>query len=166
MKKYLIITDCDGVLTDNKCYYDKDGNQSIAFNKSDGLVIADLKQTPNKIIVLTGSFNYPTDHRMRHLGIKYIASPNKLNWISTNILNDTSLNSFGVISNGIYKDFTLVLVGNDYNDIGMLSIDNAKSYIPNDAIIDDTYGKKLKRNGGDGVIAELIRNELEVFKNE
>lgn len=52
--KYLI-TDCDGVLTDGKYYYDKNGKQLITFSSKDSIAINLAKKTDLKIILISST---------------------------------------------------------------------------------------------------------------
>ena len=52
--KYIFIyIDVDGVLTDNKVYYDQNGNELVSFNRKDGFAISVLKTLGHKVIFIT-----------------------------------------------------------------------------------------------------------------
>jgi len=150
----LWILDVDGVLTDNHSTFDYDGNELIAFNKSDGLAIATLKRYGHEIMCLSGSRVEATAKRMKSWGVPYHISDAKEYHIKQMLnINDK------------YKTF--IICGNDYNDIGMLNLEHdkikIKSFIPKDAILTDAIvpnSTRLETNGGQGIIREIMENYL------
>ena len=53
----LIIYDFDGVMTDNTFILDKNGNESVKLNRSDGFAISELKKLNIKQIILSTEKN-------------------------------------------------------------------------------------------------------------
>ncbi len=150
----LWILDVDGVLTDNHSIFDYDGNELVAFNKSDGLAIATLKRYGHEFMCLSGSRVEATAKRMKSWGVPYHISDAKEYYIKQ-MLN--------ININDKYK--TIIIVGNDYNDIGMLNLehDKIKAFIPKDAIVTDALvpnATRLETNGGQGIIREIMENYL------
>jgi N-acylneuraminate cytidylyltransferase len=69
----LLLLDCDGVLTDNRVWVDSHGNEMVAFNRSDGLGIAEVKKR-GVIVAIVTSEQTPgkttiAELRARKLGI-------------------------------------------------------------------------------------------------
>ncbi len=150
----LWITDVDGCLTNNRSIWDYDGNELVAFNKSDGLAIETLKRCGHEVMCLSGKYVEATAKRMQSWGIPYQISANK----ATDVKQ---------ILNAYDKYETIIICGNDYNDIGMLNLEHdkikIKSFIPKDAIVPDAkvpIATRLETNGGQGIIREIMENYL------
>ena len=68
----MLVLDVDGVLTDGKLYFDRQGNESKAFNARDGLGMKALQRCGIEIAVITGRVCQAVTHRMNQLGIKHV----------------------------------------------------------------------------------------------
>ena len=54
MKKIkLICYDFDGVMTDNKVFFDQEGREMVKVNRSDGLGVSEIKQLGLKQIIIS-----------------------------------------------------------------------------------------------------------------
>ncbi len=78
----LVITDVDGVLTNNMVMYssDRSSSRTWAFNQYDWEAVTMLKKQGIENIMLSGSENTAFLNRAQHLGIEYYRSDNKLEW--------------------------------------------------------------------------------------
>lgn len=76
----LVLSDCDGVLTDGGLYYLDDGTEMRRFQVLDGVGFIRLKQLGIKTGIITGDVTNIVDHRARKLKVDYFykGSLNKL----------------------------------------------------------------------------------------
>jgi 3-deoxy-D-manno-octulosonate 8-phosphate phosphatase (KDO 8-P phosphatase) len=149
----LFLSDIDGVLTDGKLYYTKNGEEIKAFNVLDGLGIKLLQSANIKFGVISGRHSEALINRLKELkiGIIYTGNHNKLD-----------------IYNKIKKDFALedeeiCYMGDDIVDIPILKRAGL-SFAPSNA---HDYVKGFckyitKRQGGDGALREAIEHVLEL----
>ena len=145
------IFDFDGVLTDNKVFVNEDGSESVICSRSDGLAFDVLRKIKKKFFILSTETNQVVTKRGEKIQAHVIQS-------STNKLESVRL---------IAKKYKLSLdklcfIGNDINDLEAMNICGV-SVCPNDShnLIKKCAQIILKRNGGDGVVRELIE---EVFQ--
>ncbi|MFN5218062.1 MAG: KdsC family phosphatase [Sphingomonadales bacterium] len=109
----LILTDCDGVLTDNGVYYSKDGEVMKRFSIRDGMGVERLR---NEIGVdtgiITGETSGPVVKRAEKLQIQhlYLGIKNKREKL-LNILAETGL-----------KGHEIGDIGDDVNDIEIMHL--------------------------------------------
>jgi len=70
-----LVTDCDGVLTDGKYYYFKNGKEFVGYNANDSLAVKIAKKSNIKCIMIS-STTQPELHmiRAKELGIPFISS--------------------------------------------------------------------------------------------
>lgn len=68
----LLILDVDGVLTDGRLFFDKEGNEYKCFHSRDGHGIKLLRQTGVEIAVISGRQSESVALRMKMLGIEYV----------------------------------------------------------------------------------------------
>ncbi len=127
--------DCDGVLTDNKVWYDNNGNRTKGFNSSDVWAIRELISMGYYVIIWTAS-TWP--------GLEQYA---KRTGADIRIQRDK----------GGLEDYDFICVINDVFDKPLY--DSAiRSYCPSDAYIKGwKHINPLKTKGGEGVIAELVK---------
>ncbi len=148
----LWITDVDGCLTNNRSIWDYDGYELVAFNKSDGLAISELRVRNDAILCLSGRYVEATAKRMQSWGVPYKISDNKLDFVKK------MLASFFEYEN-------VIIVGNYFNDVEILNLehDKIKAFIPKDAIVPDAKvpnATRLETYGGQGIIREIMENYL------
>jgi 3-deoxy-D-manno-octulosonate 8-phosphate phosphatase (KDO 8-P phosphatase) len=76
----LVIFDIDGVMTDGKLYYTREGDGMKGFNAKDGLGIKMLMQSDIHVAVITGRQSEIVSQRTKELGIDvvYQGQANKL----------------------------------------------------------------------------------------
>ena len=143
----LLLTDCDGVLTDCGVYYGETGEVLKRFNIRDGMGVERLRKHANvETGIITGEFSPSVRMRSEklritelHLGIKD----------KTAVLNDI-LVRHGLIFNEI------AYIGDDTNDVDVLSVVGLAA-CPNDAM---SFAKQkahyiCEQKGGHGAFREL-----------
>ena len=129
-----------------------------AFNKSDGLAVALLKEQGHEIIAISGRYVKATEQRLAKWEIPYYQAETKLEIAKQ--LFDFEFGQYNAILNGKYKDYSLVVLGNDINDIPLFELTynsfapkNAILYLSRHSIIHSII--KLNSNGGEGCLWEL-----------
>jgi 3-deoxy-D-manno-octulosonate 8-phosphate phosphatase (KDO 8-P phosphatase) len=68
----VLVCDIDGVFTDGRLYFDKQGEALKAFHIHDGLGIKWLLKSGITVAIITGRSSPIVESRMQELGIKYI----------------------------------------------------------------------------------------------
>lgn len=140
-----VVTDFDGVLTDNRVTVDQDGRESVVCHRGDGWAIGRLRNAGIRLLVLTGETNPVVRRRCKKLGIECIVAPDD---------KTTALKSWLAL-NRIDPEET-VYVGNDEPDYGcMLYVGCAVA--PADAFPTAKAAARivLETPGGYGALREL-----------
>lgn len=68
----LLILDVDGVLTDGRLFFDREGNEYKSFHARDGHGIKLLRQTGVEVAVISGRNSPIVAQRMKNLGIGHV----------------------------------------------------------------------------------------------
>ncbi len=68
----LIVSDFDGVFTDNRVWTDQDGREMVAASRSDGLRMRDLRERGIEVIVLSSEENPVVVARARKMGLEAV----------------------------------------------------------------------------------------------
>jgi YrbI family 3-deoxy-D-manno-octulosonate 8-phosphate phosphatase len=142
----LIVYDFDGVMTDNKVYFDQDGNEMIQVNRADGLGVAEIKKLGIKQIIISTEKNSVVTARANKLGIYCLQGIE----IKKKALIDYCYKND-------YKLQNVAYIGNDINDKDAMQ--NAGiTFCPADAhdSIKEIADHVLITKGGHGVIRELL----------
>ena len=142
----LIVYDFDGVMTNNKVYMDQNGNEMVQVNRADGLGVAKIKKMEIEQIIMSTETNPVVSARAIKLDIPCLQGLDN----KKDALLDYSKKNDIDLKNVAY-------VGNDINDKGAMAIAGF-SFCPNDSYesIREIADHILQRNGGDGVIRELL----------
>ncbi|MFA4971021.1 MAG: acylneuraminate cytidylyltransferase [bacterium] len=146
----IIVTDFDGVMTDNRVLVDSDGTEHVACSRADGMYISILRNLGVEVVVLSSEKNDVVKRRCEKLGVKCYSGC------------DSKLNTFKAIlaDYGMTKD-DAVYVGNDLNDLdcirsagwGLAVSDSADEVLRfADAVLESKGGQGVFRE-----IAALIR---------
>ena len=148
----LIVYDFDGVMTDNKVYFDQDGNEMIQVNRADGLGVAEIKKLGIKQIIISTEKNSVVTARANKLGIYCLQGIE----IKKKALIDYCYKND-------YKLQNVAYVGNDLNDKDVMKIAGV-TFCPDDAhkSVKTISHHVLKTKGGQGVAREL----LEIIDNQ
>ena len=151
----LIVIDVDGTLTDGKIYYGNDGEELKAFNIKDGLMIKAWNTLGKKSAIITGRISKIVERRAKELDITYVKQGirNKKEALEE-IISELNIT---------YSE--VAVIGDDMNDLSMLKLVK-KSFAPYDAnsYIYDFVNYPLKKNGGEGAVAEMIEMLLKEEK--
>jgi len=140
----LVLTDCDGVLTDGGMYYDNNGNEFKKFNAKDGMGFSLLKDNNILVGIITGEENNIILNRANKLNVDYLIMGSK------NKLEDVKK---------LNIDFkNIAYIGDDINDYDLLNSVRLKA-CPNDANDNIKQIKNifvLKNNGGNAAFREFV----------
>ena len=141
----LIISDFDGVFTNNRVYTSETGEEFLQCNKYDSTGISQLVKIPVSLIVVSSELNKSVSARCKKLSIDcYQGVTNKGKFVCR-YMNDN-----------IYSKEKVLYIGNDVNDLSVLGYVGV-TVATADAHFD--YASKCRfstrRAGGDGCIREL-----------
>ena len=142
-----IVTDFDGVWTDNKVYTDSHGNESVRSCKYDSLGLKFFREQHNiPIFIISSETNSCVSMRCKKLMIPLISSTtNKL----AALIREVDRRKV---------DLTNVLfVGNDLNDLNVMSHVGLRVTVADaPKEIKELSDIILSKNGGDGAMRELF----------
>jgi len=141
----LIVSDFDGVMTDNKVIVDEQGNESVICDRSDGLGIDLLKKKGIDIIVISKESNKVVKARCDKLKISCIRGVDKkLSTLKKEIKR-----------RGLLPE-EVCFIGNDINDIECIKYVGLGVAVNNAfASVKESADVTTKRNGGDGAVREI-----------
>ena len=142
-----IVSDVDGVLTDGKLFYGKNGEEIKVFNVRDGIAIKTLIRRGIKIGLISSRDSLALRFRADELGIK-----NKLFGIKDKLEGITDL-----LEEMEVKACNCIYIGDDRNDIKPSKI-FGKSIAVADASAElkENVDKILNKKGGEGIFQEII----------
>ena len=146
------IFDFDGVLTNNKVYLDQNGIESVICSREDGMAFGILKKVKSNIFILSTERNKIVKSRAKKLGITAVnGSKNK----QKDLMKISKMNNFN-LENTMY-------IGNDLNDYFAMKLCGIR-VCPKDSNfkIKKISQVILKKNGGDGVVREILEDILKV----
>ncbi len=142
----LIVSDFDGVMTNNKFILNQSGKESVILSRADGLGISEIRKKGYLFLVISSEKNTVVAKRCEKLGIPfYHGVADKYS-----ILKDYAEKNSITVSE-------VCFVGNDINDLPCLE----KVGLPI-VVKDAHYSVKevaklvLETNGGDGVFREVF----------
>lgn len=141
----LIVSDFDGVMTDNRVLVNEDGAESVFCNRSDGLAVELLRKKGVDVIVISKETNKVVEARCKKLGIAvYHGIDNKLE-LFKKVMKEKKIAKNEVC-----------YVGNEINDLecmeeAELSVAPADSH---KSVLEIT-SFVTKAKGGEGVIREI-----------
>jgi N-acylneuraminate cytidylyltransferase len=151
-----VVTDFDGVHTDDLVYVDENGIESVRCSRSDGMGIMALKEAGLKLLILSKERNPVVSQRGKKLNVEVIQGcDNKLEtlkkWLSFHSISSEQC----------------IYVGNDINDLECLQYVGV-SVSPADAheSVSHAVSWKLSRMGGHGAIREMSDVLIEVKNRE
>ena len=144
----LIVSDFDGVFTDNRVWTDQDGREMVAASRSDGLRMRDLRERGIELIVLSSEENPVVRARARKMGIEAVQETDtrKKGEALQNLLVRKQVDPAEV-----------VFVGNDANDLPCFEV------VGWAVAVHDSYPEVLRaadymlhKPGGHGALRELF----------
>jgi len=143
----LLVTDCDGVLTDGRIYYGSNGGEYKAFFARDGKGLKMVQDEGIICAIITGRDSPMVDHRARELGITEVYQG----------ISDKS-----VVLNKLMEKYDLepketAYIGDDINDLGALRACGLSAAV-GDAVskVKAEVDYVTRRRGGRGAVRELI----------
>jgi N-acylneuraminate cytidylyltransferase len=147
-KVELIVSDFDGVFTDNRVWTVEDGREMVAASRSDGLRVRELKERHIGIIVLSSEANPVVQARAKKMGIEAVQETDtrKKGEAFRELLADRKVDAANV-----------VFIGNDINDLPCFDVAGWA------VAVADAYPEVkraadyvLKTPGGYGALRELF----------
>ncbi|MFI7124619.1 N-acetylneuraminate synthase family protein [Nonomuraea sp. NPDC050153] len=105
-----VITDFDGVHTDDRAYVDSDGREMVLVSRSDGMGVALLKRSGVKVLVMSTEHNPVVAARARKLGVPVLQGLAEKRTVLRDWLTIEGLDPARV-----------AYVGNDVNDLGPMA---------------------------------------------
>ena len=146
----VFVFDFDGVLTNNMVYLDQYGKESVSCNRGDGLAFDVLRKLEKPAYILSTERNAVVGSRAKKLQISVIQGvENKVAGIQEIIKKENC------------KLESILYVGNDLNDYHAMNLCGYTA-CPADSHhkIRKISNIQLSANGGNGVIRELLEDEL------
>lgn len=151
----IVLTDCDGVLTDGGMYYFDNGIEGKKFNTKDGMAFQILKNNNIKVGIITGEKTKIVENRAKKLNVDYLymGITDKYQ-ILLNICQQENIN----LQNVAY-------LGDDINDLQVLKNVGFPA-CPKDA---QKEVKKVckyisNKNGGEGVVRDFLESYLVIHE--
>jgi 3-deoxy-D-manno-octulosonate 8-phosphate phosphatase (KDO 8-P phosphatase) len=109
MKYKLFLTDCDGVMTDNRVIVDENGKESLIFNKSDAIGFRLLKDLGLSVAIISSENNKCVLERANKINVKcFHGVVDKLDFVNNKIDKNIKLSE-------------IIYMGNDVNDYELLT---------------------------------------------
>lgn len=145
MKPKVVVSDFDGVMTDNRVMVTEDGKEAVLVNRADGMGVEMLREQGIPVVVMSTETNPVVSARAKKLGVPVLQSLND---------KERALREY-CAGQGI-KLCDVLYVGNDINDLSAMKISGYK-VVPNDAYkqVKEIADVILTSNGGYGVIREI-----------
>ena len=157
MKIYLdnidaFIFDFDGVLTNNHVLISESGKESVNCSRADGLAFDVLNKLNKPTYIISTEKNSVVEARAKKLKVPVLQGVNNKVEAMIELANLKSYN----LENILY-------IGNDLNDYLVMQLCGYTA-CPADSHpkIKNVSGISLRRNGGDGVVRELLEEVLEL----
>ena len=155
IRNLLLITDFDGVWTDNTVMTTTQGYEIIVSSKSDSIALSHFRKAMLRteslfeILVITSENNNVVSLRNKKLGIDtYVETNGKLEIFQALIKK---------YQTKWKTQFETVYIGNDFNDIScMIAADISCCPVDSEPGVKRVATKKLSRKGGHGCIREFF----------
>ncbi len=144
----LLISDFDGVFTDNSVYIDENGLESVKCFRSDGIGITMLIQSGVEFIVCSSEKIDCAKHRAKKIGFEsFLGIKDKGSFIKS------------YISKKDLRPKEVAYIGNDINDLSAFAEVGYKIAV-NDAYpeVISSADKILNRKGGYGAVREACQH--------
>jgi N-acylneuraminate cytidylyltransferase len=143
----LVISDFDGVITDNRVWVDQDGRETVAAYRSDSIRIKELREHGIEVLILSSEPNRVVEARARKMGIEAIhgISIYEKGRVMREVLAQKNIQAENVI-----------YIGNDLNDLPCFDIAGWS------VAVADAYPEVIRaadfvlsKAGGHGALREL-----------
>jgi YrbI family 3-deoxy-D-manno-octulosonate 8-phosphate phosphatase len=140
-----VITDFDGVHTDDRAYVDSDGREMVLVSRSDGMGVSLLRRAGVKVLVMSTEHNPVVAARARKLGVPVLQGLADKRTVLRDWLSIEGLDPARV-----------AYVGNDVNDLGPMSEVGWPVAVPDaHPRVRAAARVVLSKAGGDGAVREL-----------
>lgn len=138
-----LVFDCDGVLTDGKYYYSKEGKFLVTFHANDSVAIKLAKEKGLRVIMISsGGDQSINDKRMEVLNIEHYFVPfqQKAEFLKSLISLDET-----------------AYIGDCLDDMPVFDLVKV-AFVPSDAlnVVKEAADYVLKRRGGEGCVLETF----------
>lgn len=152
----LLLMDCDGVLTDGRLYFDKNGEALKIFNTRDGQGIGVWHRAGFRSGIISGRQSAMVDLRGAQLGMEFI-------WQGRN----DKLSAFNeILSAADVSPEETAFIGDDTPDVAvMLSVGFSVAVGDAEDAVKDAAHYVTKRLGGRGAVREVIDLLLQANEN-
>ena len=142
----MLVTDCDGCLTDGGMYYSENGDELKKFNTRDGMMFALLRKKGIICGIITGEDRELNRRR---------AAKMKLDFIKNGISDKLTVIKEVAAEYGVGLD-EIAYIGDDFNDLEVIQ-NVGYSFCPADAAkcVKAVAGTVLETKGGDGILREV-----------
>jgi N-acylneuraminate cytidylyltransferase len=143
----LIISDFDGVITDNRVWVDQDGTELVAASRSDSIRIRDVHEAGIEVIILSSEVNRVVEARAKKMGVEAIHGIG---------VREKGLVMREILEKKNVKAENVVFIGNDLNDLPCFEVAGWAIAVA------DAYPEViraadfvLRKPGGHGALREL-----------
>ena len=146
-----VVTDFDGVHTDDHALIDQDGRELVAVSREDGMGVALLREAGVPLLILSSETNPVVSARARKLGVDVIQG----------LGDKASALAAWAEREGIRLD-RIAYLGNDVNDLGCFALVGWPVAVPDaHPLVLAAARITLSRPGGDGAVRELAERVLQ-----
>ncbi|MFS2279364.1 acylneuraminate cytidylyltransferase [Microbacterium sp. OR21] len=146
----VLVTDFDGVHTDDTASVDTDGRESVRVSREDGMGVSRLRRTGIPMLILSTEMNAVVARRAEKLQVPVLHGVDD---------KATALESWAAENGVALRD--VAYVGNDVNDLGPLGIVGWPIAVANaHPAVKAAARVVLTRRGGDGAVREVIERML------
>ena len=143
----LVISDFDGVITDNRVWVDQDGKETVAAYRSDSIRIRELREQGIEVLILSSELNRVVEARAKKMGVEAIhgIGIQEKGHVMREVLEQKNIKAENVI-----------YVGNDLNDLPCFEVAGWSVAVA-DAYPDVIRAADfvLSKAGGHGALREL-----------
>jgi 3-deoxy-D-manno-octulosonate 8-phosphate phosphatase (KDO 8-P phosphatase) len=143
----LLLMDCDGVLTDGKLYFSKDGEELKVFHVHDGQGIANWHEAGFQSGIITGRESEILKRRVDELGIDFLIQGSR----------DKTKDFEKILTQSNVTADEVAYVGDDLSDLELLKLVKLPIAVAN--CVDELKASVLyitNKNGGAGAIREVV----------
>ena len=144
----LIISDFDGVITDNRVWVNEDGTEYVAAYRSDSIGVQLLRTIGIEVMILSSEPNRVVEARARKMGVEVIHGIG---------LHDKGRVMREVLEQKNIKADNVIYIGNDLNDLPCFEVAGWSVAVA-DAYPEVMHAADhvLSRTGGHGALRELV----------
>jgi N-acylneuraminate cytidylyltransferase len=151
-----LVTDFDGVHTDDRAFVDENGNESVSVSRSDGMGIALLRKQGLPILILSTERNPVVAARAAKLGVDVLQG-----------VDDKATALKAWLDERKIAPARTAYVGNDINDLACLELVGWPVVVPNvPSVVRQAARVVLARDGGNGAVRELCDMILDSKGND